>query len=137
MDFWDHGLRAAVEALIPLVEGKPGVNIGQYDGGVYVCRRITDLHTDDDSFNGQCEWVDPEEARPEELTDGMAISCDCVRLGPGWWLDTYFGWFFVYDPELVARSLAGDHAWVQQFLNVGSQYLLEAEPDAEADPPGR
>jgi hypothetical protein len=46
----------------------------------------------------------------------MSISCDCVRLGPGWWQDLYFGWYFVYDPPLVARSLAGDHSWVPEFL---------------------
>jgi hypothetical protein len=118
VDFWDEGLRKAVRALIPEVEGKPGVSIGEYDGGVYVCRRISGLNTDEDSFNGQCEWVDPEDARPGELTDEMSISCDCVRLGPGWWLDTYFRWFFVYDPKLVARSLAGDHSWVQPFLKL-------------------
>jgi hypothetical protein len=116
MDFWDEGLRKAVQALIPEVEGKPCVNIGEYDGGVYVCRRISGLHTSEDSFYGECDWVDPEDARPGELTDEMSISCDCVRLGPGWWLDMYFGWFFVYDPGLVARSLAGDHSWVKPFL---------------------
>ena len=44
------------------------------------------------------EWADQEDARPDELTDGMRIYCDCVRLGPGWFQDTYFGWYFVYDP---------------------------------------
>ena len=131
MDFWNHELRNAVRSLIPKVEGKPCVNTGAYDGGVYVCRRISGLHTDEDSFNGQCEWVDPEDARPGELTDGMAISCDCVRLGPGWWQDTYFGWYFVYDPELVARSLAGDHSWVQPFLDAKKR--PKAEPGAAAD----
>lgn len=118
MDYWDEGLRKAVRALSLEVEGKPVVNIGGCDGGVYVCRRISGLCTTEDSFNGECEWVDPEEARPDELTDGMSISCDCVRLGPGWWLDVYFRWFFVYDPRLVARSLAGDHSWVPPFLKL-------------------
>jgi hypothetical protein len=77
MDFWDGGLRKAVEAMIPEVEGKPCVNIGDSEGGVYVCRRISDLHTVEDCFNGEREWVDPEDARPGELTDGMSISCDC------------------------------------------------------------
>jgi hypothetical protein len=117
VDFWDDGVRKAVRALIPEVEGKPVVHTGSYDGGVYVCRRISGLHTDEDSFNGECEWVDPEDARPGELTDGMSISCDCVRLGPGWWQDMYFGWYFVYDPALVTRSLAGDHSWVKPFLD--------------------
>ena len=71
---------------------------------------------EDGSLNGTCEWVDPEDARPGELTDGMAICCDCVRLGPGWLQDTYFGWYFVYEPGLVARSMAGDHSWVKGFL---------------------
>ena len=87
MDYWDEELRKAVHAMIPEVEGKPCVNVGEYDGGVYVCRRISGLATDEDCFNGTCEWVEPEDARPDELTDGMAISCDCVRLGPGWWQD--------------------------------------------------
>ena len=86
-------------------------------GGVYVCRRITGLATDEDSLNGTCEWVEPADARPDELTDGMAISCDCVRLGPGWWQDMYFGWYFVFAPSLVARSRAGDHSWVGSFLD--------------------
>jgi hypothetical protein len=117
VDFWDEGVRQAVRALIPEVEGKPVVNTGNYDGGVYVCRRISGLDTDEDSFNGECEWVDPEDARPGELTDGMSISCDCLRLGPGWWQDMYFGWYFVYEPGLVTRSLAGHHSWVKPFLD--------------------
>ena len=117
MDYWDPSLRESVRAMLPEVEGKPCVNVGGYDGGVYVCRRISGLGTDEDCFNGQCDWVDPADARPDELTDGMAISCDCVRLGPGWWQDLYFRWYFVYDPPLVARSLAGDHSWVGAFLD--------------------
>ena len=69
MDDWDAGLRNAVNALIPEVEGKPVVNTGFYDGGVYICRRIRGRHTREDRFNGECEWIDPEELRPGELTD--------------------------------------------------------------------
>jgi hypothetical protein len=116
--------------MIPEVEGKPCVNVGVYDGGVYLCRRVSGLDTTEDSFNGACEWVDPEDARPGELTDEMSISCDCVRLGPGWWRDVYFGWYFVYDPKLVARSQAGDHAWVQPFLKFESRFRPKDEPDA-------
>ena len=113
---WDPERREAVRAMIAEVEGKPCVNLGDYDGGVYVCRRLSGLEVDDESLNGACEWADPEDARPDELTDGMRIYCDCVRLGPGWFQDTYFGWYFVYEPGLVARSLAGDHSWVKPFL---------------------
>ena len=116
MDFWEPEIREAVEAMIAEVEGKPCVNVGTYDGGVYVCRRLSGLEIDGESLNGACEWADPEDARPDELTDGMRIYCDCVRLGPGWFQDTYFGRYFVYEPGLVARSLAGDHSWVEPFL---------------------
>ena len=37
---------AALMAMIPLVEGKPVVNVGGSDGTVFVCRRIHDLHVD-------------------------------------------------------------------------------------------
>jgi hypothetical protein len=48
-------VREAVQELIPEAEGKPRVNVGTYDGGVYVCRRIAGLETDEDSFNGTYE----------------------------------------------------------------------------------
>jgi hypothetical protein len=131
MDFWDPDLRASVRAMIPKVERKPCVIVDGYDGKVYVCRRISGLGTDEDCFNGQCDWVDPADARPDELTDGMAINCDCVRLGHGWWQDMYFGWYFVHDPALVARSLAGDHSWVGAFLD--SVQRRKAEPGAAPD----
>jgi hypothetical protein len=110
---------AAVMALIPLAEGKPVLNVNGADGSVFVCRRISGLRVAPElwTFYGECEWADPPDVRPEELTDGMAISCgDCLQLGPGWWYDAYFDRFFVYEPALVARSLAGDHAWVGPFL---------------------
>jgi hypothetical protein len=129
MDYWNAELRTRVRAMIPEVEGKPCVNVGGYDGGVYVCRRISGVATDEDSLNGTCDWVDLADARPDELTDGMAISCDCVRIGPGWWQDMYFGWYFVYDPALVGRSLAGDHSWVASFL--ASAGGPTADPNAE------
>jgi hypothetical protein len=110
---------AAVMAMIPLAEGKPIVQVNGADGSAYVCRRVSGLRvaSKEWTFYGVCEWDDPPEARPEELTDGMAISSGgCLQLGSGWWYDAYFDWFFVYEPELVARSLAGDHSWVGPFL---------------------
>jgi hypothetical protein len=111
---------AALMAMLPVVEGKPVVHVSGTDGTVFVCRRIHGLHVaaDEWTFYGECDWADPPEARPDELTDGMAISCgDCLQLGHGWWYDAYFDWFFVYEPSLVARSLAGDHSWVKPFLD--------------------
>jgi hypothetical protein len=120
---------AAVMAMIPLAEGKPAIHVDARDGTVFVCRRVSGLRVDSKMWTlwGECEWVDPPEARPEELTDGMWISCgDCLKLGPGWWLDGYFGWYMVYDSALVARSLAGDHSWVPAFLAKVSR--RKAEP---------
>ena len=91
MDFWKPEKREAVQALIQEIEGKPCVNAGTYDGEVDVCRRLSGLEVDDDSLNGECDPVDPKDARPDELTDGMAINCDCVRLGSGRFQNIYFG----------------------------------------------
>nr|CAA9282375.1 hypothetical protein AVDCRST_MAG63-3666 [uncultured Armatimonadetes bacterium] len=110
---------AAVLAMIPLAEGRPAVHVDGGDGSVFVCRRVSDLRLapEECCFYGECDWADPPEARPDELTDGMAISYpDCLEVGPGWWWDAYFDWYFVYEPALVARSLAGDHAWVAGLL---------------------
>ena len=130
MEDWDPGLRKAVTAMTPEVEGMTIVNTGFNDGGVYVCRRISGLHTTGDSFNGECEWIDPEDSRPGELTDEMSISCDCVRLGPGWWCDVCFGWYFIYAPKLVAQALAGDRSWAERFLKFESRFQWKARPDA-------
>jgi hypothetical protein len=111
--------RAAVMAMIPLAEGKPAIHVDGRDGSVFVCRRLSGLRLAPEEcvFSGWCDWVDPPEARPGELTDGLAISYpDCLHLGPGWFLDGYFNWYMVYEPSLVARSLAGDHFWVPAFL---------------------
>jgi hypothetical protein len=128
MDDWDAGLKRAVNALIPEVEGKTIINTGFYDGGVYVCRRISGLYTDGDSFNGECEWVDAEDDRPGELTPEMSICCSCVRLGPGWWADIYFGWYFIYDPKAVEHTLAGDHSWAERFLRFESRFQYKPKP---------
>jgi len=120
--------------MIPLAEGKPAVHVNGRDGSVFVCRRVSGLRLapEEWTFYGECDWVDPPEARPDELTDGMAISYpDCLQLGPGRWYDAYFDWFFVYEPALVARSLAGDHSWVPAFLKSVSP--PGAEPGAAPD----
>ena len=114
---WDLDLLAGVQAMIAEIEGKPCIHVDAKDNSVFVCRRICDLDVNEVSVEGMCHWVDPEDARPGELTDGLMISCDCLKIGPGWWLDTYFNWYLVFDPTLVAKSLDGDHSWVTSFLN--------------------
>ena len=130
--------RAAVLAMIPLAEGRPGVHVDGRDGSVLVCRRVSGLRLapEECCLYGQCDWADPPEARPQELTDGEAIGCDCLELGPGWWWDAYFDWYFVYEPALVARSLAGDHAWVPGFLEAaGAHIRATRRPEPPPRPP--
>ena len=134
----ERQMRAAVLAMIPLAEGKPAVHVDGHDGSVFVCRRLSGLRLapEECTFYGWCDWADPPEARPGELSDGLAISYpDCLRLGPGWFLDGYFGWYMVYDPALVARSLAGDHSWVPAFLK--SVSAPKAGPGAAPDRGGQ
>lgn len=134
----ERKMYAAVTAMIPLVEGKPAVHVDAHDGSVYVCRRVSDLRLapEESTFYGWCDFVDPPEGRPDELSNGMAISYpDCLRLGPGWWLDTYFNWYMVYDAALVARSLAGDHSWVPMFLKSAS--VPTAAPGTAPDQAGK
>ncbi|MFO0955946.1 MAG: hypothetical protein U0800_00600 [Isosphaeraceae bacterium] len=126
----EQGLHAAILAMIPRAEGKPAIHGGGSDGTVYVCRRpgALRLAADEACSYGECDWADPPEARPDELTDGMAISHpDCLTVGPGGIHDSSFDWYFVYDPPRVARSLAGDHGWVSGFL---------AAPDTPGAGPG-
>jgi hypothetical protein len=116
------------------VEGQPAIHVGGSDGTVFVCRRLSGLRLepDENCFYCECDWADPPEARPDELTDGVAISYpDCLSVGPGWLYDAYFDWYFVYDPPRVARSLAGDFGWVPRFLAAPNE--PDAEPGAAPD----
>ena len=99
------------------VNGKPCVNVDAETGAVHVCRSIHDLRVDEEGVvEGVCDWLDPDAPRPDELTDGLAIGCDLLDVGDDWWFDIYFGWYYVFRPDLVGRSLDGDHAWVRDFL---------------------
>lgn len=116
----------ALVQMIPLIYGKPCVNFASYDGTVNVSRRIYGLKIDWSSIgksvfyeiHGKNDWVDPPRKRPDSLTDGLAIGSDCLEVGPMWWFDTYFRWWLVFDPALVARSMAGDHSWTAEFLQL-------------------
>ena len=106
-----------VRAMIPFVEGEPCVCVERYlEAPVFHCRRVSGLHIDEYmSVNGRCDWIEPSEARPDELPDQISIGYDCLEVGPGWWYDNYFHRWFVFDPDLVQRSLRGDHSWVEEF----------------------
>jgi hypothetical protein len=119
MDFtwWDENLLASVRSMIPQIEGKSCVNVDMSEGTVFVCRRVSGITVDETSVFGDCEWVEPYEVRPAEMGNGFLISHDCLEVGTEWWMDTYFGWYYVFDPALVARSQSGDNTWVRAFLN--------------------
>jgi hypothetical protein len=108
--------------LIPSIEGRPCLCVYRYfDFPVFHCRRVYDLHIDNYGVvTGLCDWVEPIETRPDELTELLRIGYDCLEVGPGWWYDNYFGRWYVFDDELVRRSLLGDDSWVEGFKSARS-----------------
>lgn len=108
----------AVQAMIPLIEGRPCVHVDKTTGAVCVSRKMSGVHIDTESVYGMNDWVEPEECRPGELTDEFVISYACLEIGSYGWYDNYFQWYFVFHPEMVARSMAGDHSWVWRFLRL-------------------
>jgi|GEM_PF-5334517 len=130
----------ALVKMIPIIYGKPCVCATSRGGSVFVSKKIFGVRIEwgsiGQSINYQVlaenAWVDPPRTRPDSLTEGLAIGHDCLEVGPNWWFDTYFRWYFVFDPEMVAQSLAGDHSWMPTFLNSVSQ--PKAEPGAAPDP---
>ena len=118
--------------MFPRVDGKPCVIVDAETGAVHVCRSIHDLRVDEGVVEGVCDWLDPDEPRPEEMTDGLAIGCDLLDVGEGWWFDIYFGQYYVFRPDLVGRSLNGDHAWVRDFLATTVRNRTVPRPPANA-----
>lgn len=114
-------MRALAQAMIPDIEGKPFVHVDPfYDGGPFVCHCMSGIGIADDIIYGTCrDWITP---RPDgQLTEGFWISHELLNIGPGWFQDKYFGWYFVFDAVLVAQSLTGDHSWVRAFLNTAKK----------------
>jgi len=110
----------ALVKMIPRIYGKPCVMVSR-DGPVFVSRRIFGIRiewawAEYYLLRARNSWVDPQRARPDSLTAGLRIGNDDLEVGSEWWLDKYFRWWFVFKPECVARSLAGDHSWVEGFL---------------------
>jgi hypothetical protein len=107
---------ARAAAMFPRLSGQPCVNIDANTGDVHLCKRLYDLQVDFDTLLGTCDWQDPAEDRPDELTDEMCIGSDLLDASDDWWFDIYFNWYLVFTPALVDRSLKGDHSWVSEFL---------------------
>ena len=114
------------------INGQPCVNVDTATGTVYVCRKMHDLRVDEGVVEGVCDWLDADDARPEELTDGLAICGALLDVGDDWWFDIYFGWYFVFSADLVERSLQGDHSWVRDFLATTVRHRTVPRPPPEA-----
>ncbi|MDX1961541.1 MAG: hypothetical protein SFX18_00220 [Pirellulales bacterium] len=120
MDFQSNapGFYAAIQAMIPFIEGRPCVHVDRVTWQVCHSRRISGVHIDTESVYGHNDWVEEEDARPGELTEEFVISYDCLEIGAGWWYDNYFQWYMVFEPERVQRAFAGDHSWIQSYLRL-------------------
>jgi hypothetical protein len=100
------------------ISDQPFVSIDTATTRSYVCVRIGNLRVNEGVAEGTCEWQDPPESRPDEMTDGIAIGCDLLDVGEDWWFDMYFHWYYVFEQSLVSRSLNGDDSWVPSFVEV-------------------
>jgi hypothetical protein len=120
----------ALVKMIPLIYEKPCVLVNSRDASVFVSKRIFGISIEWFSIgqlvwyevNARNTWVDPPRKRPDSLTDGLSIGSDCLEVGPLWWFDTYFRWWFVFKPEFVGQSQAADHSWVRGFLRSRSRH---------------
>ncbi len=125
----------ALREMIPRIEGKPCVYINRYTKQVFVCRGIRDVRANADSVVGRNDWVDPPELRLDYLTDEFEISYDLLQFGPVCWYDSYFQGWYVFDPEMVARSMRGDHAWVKPYFGLDKTPFPEWAGDYPWHPP--
>jgi hypothetical protein len=134
-------IRDALRAMFPRVEGRPCVYVSRYTRRVFACRRVHGLRVEavageGDSVAGWADWVDPPEGRLDYLTDEFLIGFDCLEVGPRCWYDRYFQAWFVFDPEMVARSEGGDHAWVGAYLGLDKTPCPTWAGDFPWRPPG-
>ena len=111
-------MRDALRAMIPRIEGKPCVYLNRYTKQVFVCLGISDIRAEEDCVTGMNRWIDPPESRLDYLTDEFSLGYDLLEFGPNCWYDEYFQAWYVFDPEMVARSMQGDHAWAGPYLGL-------------------
>ena len=112
----DRAYLELASEMFPTIHGKPCANVDTASGEVFVSMTITDFRIEDQTLYALCEWMEPDEIRPPELTNETVISGALLDVGQQWWLDIYFGWFLVFDSKLVSQSLNGNHEWVRDFL---------------------
>ncbi|MFO0959552.1 MAG: hypothetical protein U0800_19310 [Isosphaeraceae bacterium] len=131
--------RAAAEAMFPAIEGRPAVYVepSRDQLRVFAIGKVSNLRMEVDSVWWTNDWLDRKDSWPDEITDEFFISEDCLTVGPGCWYDTYFGSWFLFDPERVARSLAGDDGWIPAYLKEHADLIppfIEVDLDAFGPP---
>lgn len=126
-------IQEALREMIPRIEGRPCVFVSRYTRLVFVSRSIHGVEAHKDHVSGTNDWVDEE--RLDYLTDDFVIGYDLLEIGPVCWYDRYFQSWYVFDPEKVARSVAGDHTWVPSYLGLDRTPFPEWAGDFPWRPP--
>jgi hypothetical protein len=115
----------ALATMIMRICGKPCVCIDSSDASVFYSTTFEHIEVHWYPLKvqtwyevrGKNSWIEAQDERPDSLTDKFLIGSDCLEIGPNWWFDNYFRWYFVFDSDLVARSEKGDHTWATSFLD--------------------
>ena len=110
------------------VNGNPCANVDLQSGDVFVSTTIVDLRVEDQTLFALCDWIEPDENRPFEMTNETVISGGLLDVGEHWWLDLYFDWFLVFDPDLVSLALSGIHDWVSDFITTANRNRTVSRP---------
>ena len=108
----------ALQQMVPHIEGKPCVYLTRFTRQVFVCRGLHDIRVSHDAIAGKHDWVDPQETLLDYLSEEFELSYDVLEYGGHCWYDNYFQAWYVFDPEMVERSMRGDHAWVGPYLGL-------------------
>lgn len=114
--------RIAAERMFAEIEGKPCVLV-QPSGGVsyvYLIGTLDRLRLEVDCVAGRNKFIGRNDSWPDELLHGdeFMISEDCLEVDSEWWRDTSRNEYLVFAPDKVARSFAGDDAWVESCLGL-------------------
>lgn len=112
--------KAAARQMIPTLEGKPAVYVIGFreELVIFVSRRTSDIQMDDEMILWKNDWVDPVDEWVDDIGEELSIGEGCLEVAPGHWFDCYFGAWFIFEPDLVAQSLAGDDSWVGPYLKI-------------------
>lgn len=112
--------KEAARRMIPGIEGKPAVYVMAFGGEliIFVSQRTSNIQMDDEMIIWSNDWIDPIDAWIDDIQEELSIGEGCLEVAPGWWFDCYFGSWFIFDPDMVAKSLARDDSWIGPYLGI-------------------